>query len=483
MSLAKQAAANAGWSVVLFWARFGINSVVFLLLARWLSTDEIGAYGVAFGLVQVFLAVLTSGFPEAVIRDDGRSKGYADTAQSIAMLAGLAMSIFLLIIAQPLGQLYNSPHMGQYMLLLAIVPTATAFGTVSEGLIRSGLELRRLAIRTMFALTLAGIVAIWLATSGYGGLALVAFTIVNNVVAALLNYLLAPTRPKFGLDPALVPRVVSDATGMGLRGVVKSLINPALLLIAGFFLGTTASGELYIAVRFVTLLSSLTMMPANFVSLPFFSKVQHQPEKRARALREAVGTMSLVTAPLYLGAAALAPILLPLILGTNGLPAVLLVQIMLLQSAPAVLNNLGLNALTSVGKKDLALHYAVAQLAVSIVFVCVAAQFSVQAVVLTHTLQYYLLMPWLIFMLARHLGGTGPALGLAAMRPWLAAATMSGLTMLVDHLWLSTTLATLPIVHLLALVAVGAILYVPLALLVANQEARLLIGRVRQLRS
>ena len=83
----------------------------------------------------------------------------------------------------------------------------------------------------------------------------------------------------------------------------------------GAALGPVAAGVFQIAQRFLTLAATVTLTPLRFASLPVFVQVRDDAGRLRRVVVETAGLVSLVSAPIYFGLLAVAPILLPLAVG------------------------------------------------------------------------------------------------------------------------------------------------------------------------
>lgn len=462
---------NVFWSAALFWARFGINAVVFIVMVRWISPEEIGAYGAAFGLIQIIMAIQTSGLPEAVIQSDDAAPKYADTAFWLSAGLGIVLSVAVYLLAPAIGWITESARAEDFARVLAVIPFFVGIGAVPEAIIRQRLQMAKLAARTTVTLSAGGLLAIVLAAEGWGGAALIALTLVNNIGASLLNLILAPWRPAFGVAPRLIIPMLRVATSISARNVVKSVLNPSTQMLVTAFLGTAAGGVYFMAVRFETILSSLSLMPVQYAALPMFTRVRNDLARRSKAFIDAVGAMSAIASPIFLGMAAIAPTFLPILLGASGDAVAPVVQGLSFHAPVLVLTNLATPALVSVGRAGDTLRFTALQALLNIVVTSVAAQFSVAAVAWSYGVLNFLVAPLLMTYVARHVGAQRGGIAAATLRPWAAAVIMAA------AVW-ALHFAFEPGRHdaalLAAQVGLGFVLYPLLLILIAPGHARLL---------
>lgn len=478
--------ASIAWSAALFWARFGINACVFLVIARWIPAEEVGAYGAAFAIVQILQAIQTSGLPEAVITTDQEHE--TDTAFWLSVTQGIAFGAAMFLLA-PLADVLLGPHGPRYLQALAVVPVMIGVGAVSEATLRRQLQMRALTTRTTCSLLAAGTLAVALAWLGHGGWALVMLTLLNNGLSSLMNLLLAPWRPSLRFDTGLVPRLLRTAFSISARNVVKSSINPAIQFIVTAVLGAAAGGLYLIGVRFVSILSSLSMMPAQYAALPLFNRVKGDPLRRAGALLNAAAVMSVLSAPIYVGTSALAPFLLPALLGGQGGLVAPVVQGMLLHSPVLVLTNLAVPALVSMNMASRVLALTAGQMVLTVAVAAVASRTSLAAVGWSYAVAYSLLLPAFLVALRQAFAVPAAQLAAAVFRPWVAAM-LAGVCAFATA-WAAHRQSVAPWLGLAAGAGTGLLVYLLLLPVVARPQAqatvnlllRPMLARLRSVRT
>lgn len=79
MSLARRALSGSVWAIVQIGGQRAFGSIVFIVLARLVSPEEIGIASLASALVMVIVGFL-SGFPGAVVQRETLTEAEADTA-------------------------------------------------------------------------------------------------------------------------------------------------------------------------------------------------------------------------------------------------------------------------------------------------------------------------------------------------------------------------------------------------------------------
>jgi O-antigen/teichoic acid export membrane protein len=117
------------------------------------------------------------------------------------------------------------------------------------------------------------------------------------------------------------------------------------------------------------------------VSLPLFSQIKDDKEKLGEVYNKIVLMAFYITAPIMLGALALAKPLFELVLGKQWLPAVPLFQILCLSYILYPIHSLNINILTAFGKSGLFLKLEIYKKIVLVILVIIGVNFGIYGLV------------------------------------------------------------------------------------------------------
>ena len=474
------------WSALLQWARVGLNAIVFLILSRWLTLEQIGAFAAAQAPVVYLQALQRAIVPDAVVQQQDITDRQADTLFWLSMASGLACALGLVALAEALPMLTGSTAARSLLLVLSPTPLFLALAAVSDGLMRKRLEMKRLTVRTVIATSLAAVPTLYLGYAGYGPWALTAFMGVSSVLTSLLTFAMAGWRPGLRFDPAyarqMAPMLLSLLGRYGLTSLTLPLFQFAVIT----NLGLVAGGIFQLGQRLLGLVDSLVTTPVRFVALPMFARLSVDDARFAAGFTKGVGYAAVLTAPIYLGLAAVAPMLLPLMVGAeNGPPAVTTFQLLCLYGPPGVVVGLISQAFVSRGRASVAFNRAVLMFVLSSV-ACIGASFvSVEAVALAYSAVagFFGLMPSLA-LVQRYCGVSAGALLRAAGAPFAAALVMAAVV-LPATLWSAVHVGkgAETILALAVCIGAGVAIYGLSMLVVARREALTLFHRLAPGRS
>ena len=446
------------WSILLQWGRFGIAAAVFLLIARWLSLPEIGAFAIAAAPVRFLQVVHRNGIAEAVILARNGPMPVRDTDALFALsLLAAAGSISILLMTVEAAQRFGdvSQPIGPMIAGLALVLFFNGVAAVPEGLLRQQLRVKALAIRTLAVQSVAAAAAIWAASLGAGPWSLVLFLLLNAAFGATTALILAQWAPHRWPKKADLFRVTPGFINLSGQALVGNALQPLLQLGVGISMGLADAGAFQIALRFLGLLDTIAVAPLRFLALPLLSVIAKAPNQMGTALLRGLRITGLVIALVYLGAAAVAPYILSVFIGSGHAgSSVGLLQVLCFYGLANATSMILMQALIASGHARLVLWRNVAMLGLTAIFAWGASGHS--AIAIAASASFVIMIGVFATVPRRYELGAGQTLW-AVLAPALA-----GLVMASSVHWtaVSGPFDRLPDSLALAiLVAIGLLLY------------------------
>jgi O-antigen/teichoic acid export membrane protein len=316
-------------------------------------------------------------------------------------------------------------------------------------------------------------VGIGLAFAGFGVWSLVWMECARRAVRAVVLVIGAGWRPTLKIGRADVLDLMHfNATTLGVR-LLTQIDSAVPKFFVGMLLGAQALGYLNIAYRIFQQLTSLVLAPFTAVVLPVASAVQRDRVQLHRILGATTRVATMFAFPIFIGAAAAAPIVFPLLLGAKWTPAILPAQILLLTAlkSPAAAFNGGV--LRGSGKPGLHLGIIAFGLVLTLILTPLAAPFGLAAVCAAVMVRGMIQWGVGAQLVERAVGYPAMQQFVVGWESFLAAAVM-GATMLALQ---ETTLMQLsaPVV-LVCLISIGALVYVGVLAVLAPKLVRMLIS-------
>jgi O-antigen/teichoic acid export membrane protein len=304
-SLAVAAAGSTMWSLASQVGQTLAGFATTMLLTFWLSPADYGVYGMA-STAALLLGVLgDGGIGSALLRRPAIDDAVETTAFFMAMAGGLALTALALAAAPAIGAYFGSREVGAIAALLAANFLLLGPGRVSFAKLGRALRFRAQAIAGISASIVASGVSLVLAAGGAGAVSL---AVAYLVAPALLTVMFIAAAP-----PRVAPRLFSrplarelSAFGARISGysVAVSVAWFPLLMLLGKVTDAAAVGLFNMATRLVVYAADRIAAAFCAVFLP--SVAQLAPEERQRVYLATLRTLAMCTAPVALGAFAVA---------------------------------------------------------------------------------------------------------------------------------------------------------------------------------
>ncbi|MDZ7673844.1 MAG: lipopolysaccharide biosynthesis protein [Acidimicrobiales bacterium] len=326
-------------------------------------------------------------------------------------------------------------------MLMGLAP-ALFFGglrSVPAALLLRGLQLRSLAIREFFGVAAGGVVGIAGALSGWGAWSLVAQTLTDSAVGALLLWMQVDWRPRLRFSR----RHFRDLFGFSVRIFGSQVLVQAFRrsddLLIGGVLGPVPLGLYSVAYRLMTIFNEMFVRSLSKVMFPAVAQLQDDLVRLERAMYKAVGLTSVLAVPAFVGMGIVAPELVVLVFGEEWREAGPIAAMLAVGGLPLPLWTMLMQLLNGTGNAGLALRSHLANAVISIVGFALAVSHGIFAVAAVFAARGFLVLP-IAGRFTRRSTGIG-------LRPMLRASTPSsvaGAVMAVVGLLMRRVLVEVP---------------------------------------
>lgn len=478
--LKRRAVTGALWSSLETTLQQLIQFAIFLILSRLLGPEAYGILALAT-VVNVVADVLIvgGGWSDAIIQRRNLAPEHLSSIFWLLVALALGLAALAAVAATPVAALFGVPAVAALMPVLALQLPLGALSVVPTALLRRELRFAPLALRSLLALTLAGIAAIALALAGAGVWSLVALNLLQPALSVAVLWGSVAWRPAWRLSPRHLREVLPFVMGaMGERAVqILDALLPRLVI--GLRLGPVPLGHFAMAYKVMELLIQLVTRPIARVLLPSAARLADEPLRLRRLVAAAVELMALIVLPAAAGIAIVAPLLVPLVFGPAWVDSVPALQALMVTAAVAPFTALSASLMYAAGRTQLQFALATTATLLLLLLLVIHGAASVEAVALAMATRSLLMLPLRLWLMQRATGvDLRPALR-GALPPLAATA---GMAAALTALRLVLPAGMAPLVVLPIEVATGALLYSAMVLLLAPQSLRRGLELVRAAR-
>ncbi|HZY20178.1 MAG TPA: oligosaccharide flippase family protein [Ramlibacter sp.] len=271
------------WSALTTVARFGLQLVAQVALARLLGPDNYGVYGI--GMVVLTFATFLSGnsFSYILMLQDEIDDEDVRFAFTWQVIAGLACAGAMLLSAGAIAQFFNDARVEGMVHWMAAACVLLALSGPATCLLQRDLNFRAIGLIQLVSYALGYLaLGVPMALAGWGAQALAAACVAQAAVALVGSYWVRP----HPLRPLLRHRMASETLDTGrtvfLTNVVNWLLTNVDRLLIGRMLNTQAVGLYSVAYNFASIPNVLLVGALQPTFLATGARLQGQPRQLAQ---------------------------------------------------------------------------------------------------------------------------------------------------------------------------------------------------------
>jgi PST family polysaccharide transporter len=337
-----------------------IDTVGVIILARALTQDVFGVFGIVSFVVFTFLSFFSDiGFGAALIQKKEELTD-DDTRTTFTIQQSLVTLILIVawIISPSLSQFYHLGLQGTWLIrVLSLSLFFTSFKTIPSILLERQLRFELLVIPEIIETLVYNSIAVYMALSGYGVWSHVIAILARVVTGAIALNILAPWHLGWAFSRKSVKTLLSFGVPYQLNSVlalIKDNITPTLI---AFWYGPAAVG-------FVNLAQNIATRPMEIINIvsrvmfPAYSRIQHDTVRLRRWIEKSVSFMAYLYMPAITGLLITAKPILEYLYADKSakwLPSLPTLLIFLSGAYPIIITTTYTNALYALGKPKVVL--------------------------------------------------------------------------------------------------------------------------------
>jgi len=322
MGYIKKTVKGLSWLGALRVITRSLTFVRLAILARLLTPDEFGLFGIA-ALVLAFLEIITeTGINVFFIQDEGELKEYIDTAFVVSIIRGIFISLFIFIFTPLISKFFNANSSKSLLYFIALIPLIRGF--INPSVVKFQKELqfnKEFYFRTgiFFADSLVAIsAAFYLRTAS----SLVWGMIAGVVIEVLISQLFIKPRPKLVFAFNKIKKVLDRGKWVTASSFLQYLFTNTDSTVIGKLMNSTYLGYYQMAYKISTLpITEISNVFYN-VTFPVFSKFQNDKERLRKAFLKSTLVIVLITVPVGIAIYLFAKEIVIFILGKEWLPVI-----------------------------------------------------------------------------------------------------------------------------------------------------------------
>ena len=381
MSLTAKTTTGILWNFSEQLARRGVGILVTLLLARFLVPEDFGLVA----MMAVFLALggslMDSGFREALIRLESITQEDYATAFYANLVLGLISYGVLFSAAPSIAGFYEEPRLVELIRVASLTVIIMSFQVVQVASLIRKLNFKAQLKASFPASVISGIVAVYLAYTGWGVWALVSQTLLNALLHTALLWKMEGWRPTRQFSWPSIKGMYNFGYKLFLSGVLDTVFQNLYVIVIAKVFSAPVAGLYFFANKIKELIVQQLVSSIQSVTYPALASVQNDDARLKQGYKKIVILMTMMLFPGILFTAALAEPIFQLLLPEQWSPAVPYFQLLCIVSVMLPLHSINLNILKVKGRSDLFLYLEIIKKSINGLVLFGTYQYGVHAII------------------------------------------------------------------------------------------------------
>lgn len=339
-----------GWSVLnTALSRIGTLGIG-IVLARVLGPESFGTFAVALVALMAVLSFNELGVSLAIVRWPGDPAKIVPTVNSISVAGSTLFCAGAFLAAPVFTAAAGDPEATDVIRVLILSVFINGIVASPAALLQRDFQERKRMGIDQVNVWIGAILALVLALTGLGAMALAVGRVTGSLVSAVMFLRASPLPYRFGLDRTLVSPLLRFGLPLAGTSIIFFVIGYADQLTAGMILGTTALGLYVLAFNLSSLPVSMLAQPLRRVAPATFSSLQADRDSMNTVLSTVVSILACAVFPLMLFLAGSAHPIVELVYGTAWLPAAAVLSWLVVASICKIFCDLAYDYLVVLGK-------------------------------------------------------------------------------------------------------------------------------------
>lgn len=408
-----------------------INTVV---LARILTPADFGLVGMAMIFMNFLLLVNELGLAEAIVQRKTLDEAHLSSAFWVNLVFGGFLFVVTVLAAPGVAWFFEQTEVQPILVVLGLSFFIGSLGSVHRALINRAMEFHLIALGQTAMMMTRVTISVILAIAGFGVWSIIignlAGTLADSVVAWLGNH----WRPKFLMQRSSLAELFGfSASLLGARAIGYMGNNIADVL-TGKYLGASSLGIYSIAYNVPGLVRSRLATSIAKAIFPAFSSIQQDNARMRKAYVKVVRYVSIITFPLLIGLAIVAPEFVRILYGSQWSEAILPMQIICFGIIFASLGIMNGPIQKAKGRTDLHMKLVIGSVIISLVATLIGINYGLVGIALASSAKSFIWV-WVAAYFTGSLIDLRFSNYLKSILPAvLASASMAGLVMGYRHI-------------------------------------------------
>mgnify|MGYP002626508110 FL=1 len=352
-SLKHKTVKGLGWSALDNAARYGMQFVIGIVLARLLSPDDYGLLGLVGIFTVVCTALVNGGFTTALIRKKDATEDDYNTAFICNFGMSLLLYAVIFVCAPLIASFFNRWELTALVRVSSLGLIIGALGMVQQTCLTKRIDFKTQTKITLVASAISGAMGIGMAVAGLGVWALVAQQLMSHTMRTIQLYIYNRWLPQLRFSKDSFAKLFGFGWKMMVSALLDAVWKELYQVVVGKFYNPATLGQYTRGQHYAKLFSQNLTNVVQRVTYPVLSSIQDEPERMVSAYRRIIRTSMFITAVSLFALGAVSEPLIYCMIGPKWHEASTYLPFICIASTLYPLHAINLNMLQVQGRSDL----------------------------------------------------------------------------------------------------------------------------------
>jgi O-antigen/teichoic acid export membrane protein len=295
MTLKQKAMKGALWE---FSGRIGLQGVGFfvsVILARILAPEDFGLLAIVTVFIYLAAAFVDSGFTTALIQRDEVNESHYASVFYLNVVLGFLLALIVFFLAPFIADIYNNNLLKNLIRFMSLSFIVSSFCNATRAHLIREMKFKLISLSNIIAALFSGIIAIYMATNGYGVWSLAVQSIINTLIANIILHIFSKFRYALKFNFNSIKELWTFSSRILLTGLADILFNNADTLVIGKLLNPAILGFYYRAKSLENFSMRYTAATISSVLLPSLSAIQNDTDRLKQAVLKSFHLLSFIS--------------------------------------------------------------------------------------------------------------------------------------------------------------------------------------------
>lgn len=333
-----------------------ISATIGIALARMLGAAEYGLTGALAIFIALSQSITDSGFSAALVRKQKISEADYNTVFYYNLFISILLYIIGFLGAPTIAQFFNEPVLIPISRVLFIVFIFNALCLIQNAKMVKEIDFRKVATINVCAIVISGVIALIMATNGYGVWALVAQITIQAFIKMVMQWVWGGWRPRAIFSWQSFKELFAFSSNILLANILNVLFLNIYSAIIGRLYSSRDLGYYSQANKWSDMGVTTLYGIIQNSTYTLFSAIQDDRERLLRSYRKTMKLTAFITFPALLALALTARPFILILLGDKWETSIPMFSLLLIAGIFTVLTTLNGNYIRIEGTSSLILR-------------------------------------------------------------------------------------------------------------------------------